>query len=65
MVQGREIKGLMPSSNRDLLFLLAALAVATCLTVAGIVIYPDDRRVEVGLSAAEHLAPAGGAGRNH
>jgi hypothetical protein len=53
----------MPSSNRDFLFLLAALAIAACLTVAGIAIYPDDRRVEVGLSAAQQSA--GGIGRGH
>jgi hypothetical protein len=41
----------MPSFNRDLLTLLGAFAVAACLFASGIVIYPDGRRMEVGLSA--------------
>jgi hypothetical protein len=41
----------MPTS-RDFLFLFAALAIAGCLIMAGIVIYPDDRQRESGVCAA-------------
>ena len=50
----------MPSSSRDLLFLSTALAVASCLMVAGMAIYPDDRQMEVGLSGSPQ--PIGGVG---
>jgi hypothetical protein len=43
----------MLSSNRNLLFLFAALAMAACLMVAAIVIYPDGRQMELGLTAAQ------------
>ena len=47
---------------RDVLFLFAALAMAGCLIVAGIVIYPDDRQMEAGMSAPQS---SGGIGRTH
>jgi hypothetical protein len=49
----------MPT-NRDFLFLFAALAIAGCLIMAGIVIYPDDRQMEAGVSAPQS---SGGIGR--
>ena len=40
----------MPNFNRDLLTILGALAVAVCLLAGGVMIYPDGREMEVGLS---------------
>lgn len=50
----------MPISNRDLLTLFGALAVAACLFAGGVVIYPDDRQIEAGLPAQPQ--PTSGTG---